>query len=222
MPKYPRREPFSHILLPGEFVKSAKILFCGLFFFILLGSSCSSIQKGLYISLIDKLSGDQVLENESNVKAFLKNIIKTPDDYLFLAYERTAVLYQVKRTKLLTHTYYLIIDKKTDEFYTLSYYGTKVAAYSRGAWMMNSDLDMSSYSSYISGKKSWDVARIDIDIDTLGTTQKIIEKMVSGISYYYRAHIKNKPGVDNCNTALWETLVMKKDSVSFIPLQTSR
>jgi hypothetical protein len=44
-------------------------------------------------------------------------------------------------------------------------------------------------------------------INTRETLRNIVNKINSGIMYYYNDHIINKPGVDNCNTALYEAIV---------------
>ena len=174
-------------------------------------SSCSSIQDRLYLSLIDVKSGDQILANECNVREFLQNILDSPEEYVITAYERCLTKDQRKRTKLMTHSYYVITNPSRNEYHTLSYSGTKFAIYSQGAWAMDTDLDTASYRNYLAGSRRWDVVEIIIvsNIDTEKTVRNIIKKMDEGIHYYYRDHLINKPGLDNCNTALWETLTLR-------------
>jgi hypothetical protein len=45
-------------------------------------------------------------------------------------------------------------------------------------------------------------------VDIRETLRNIIDKMDSGITYYYKDHITNRPNVYNCNTALYETIVL--------------
>ena len=179
------------------------ILLCFLF------SSCSSIQAGFYKLLIDKYNGNQILANEVNARAFLRNVLSMPDDYVVTAYERCLTTFHKKRTKLQTHSYYVFSKISTGEYHTISYYGTKVAFRSKGAWALDADSDTYSYYSYLSGKNNWDVVNIKVcnGIDTAKTVTNILGKMDSEVTFYYRNHIKKKPGKDNCNTALWETLV---------------
>jgi hypothetical protein len=158
---------------------------------------------------IDDNNGSQILQNENNVKSYLEEIAREYDDYEFSIYERIGIKHQAKRTKLLTHSYLIITRVSTGEFHTLSYYGTKFAPYSEGAWSMDSDSDLISYLAYVQGKNTWDVKRINIDIDTLRTIGKIIEKINSGISYYYLDHLDKRPNFNNCNTALRESVVTK-------------
>ena len=185
------------------------LLVVGLCFSVFFNSSCSSIQSGMYRIFMEGNSGDHVLENEKYAKTFLENILEAPYNFIMNAYERTLFRWQLKRTRLLKHSYYLITNINSGESDTLSYYGTKFAFYSTGAWTKNGNNDFLANSSYTSGNKRWGVAKIDADIDIEATIINILEEMDSGITYYYRAHVKPKTGFANCNTALWDTLVRK-------------
>jgi hypothetical protein len=177
-----------------------------LFSFVML--SCSSLQAGIYLTAVDKKDGDIILQKESEVKSFLEQIKPFSENYIITAYERRGVSFQIRRTKLLSHSYYVITDKD-GQYHTLSFYGTKIAFYSEGAWTMDADSDFSSYQAFIEGKNAWDVIEIKTEngIDTAKTAANIITKIESNIKYYFRDHINNKPDYDNCNTALQETLV---------------
>jgi hypothetical protein len=61
-------------------------------------------------------------------------------------------------------------------------------------------------------KTTEDTAEIMITngIDTMETVKNIIMKIDSDTTYYYRDHINNKPNMDKCNTALYETIVEEK------------
>jgi hypothetical protein len=165
----------------------------------------------VYLSSIDQNNGDKILANEVNVRSFLENILENPEDYNMSVYERCGVNFQIKRTKLVSHSYYAITNLNDGEYHTLSFYGTKIAFYSEGAWALDTDSDLSSYISLLKNDNIWDVAEIETSngIDTEKTVRNIIKKIDSDITYYYRDHIKNRSGVENCNTALWDTLVEK-------------
>ena len=109
----------------------------------------------------------------------------------------------------MTHSFYVITKPFTGEYHTLSFYGTKIAIHSKGAWAMDTDSDMSSYSIYTTKGKNWKIMEIETGngIDTAATVKNIIGKIDSCVTFYYRDHVKKKPGMNNCNTALWETLV---------------
>jgi hypothetical protein len=169
--------------------------------------SCASFRAGMYLLSIDNTSGEVILRREPNVRAFLQEVLRDPHRYTLAAYSRNTVALQIKRTKLLFHSYYTI-RADNGEYHTLSFYGTSMAFRSQGAWALDTDADMASYKMYLEGNNRWDVQEIltERGIDTRQTVENILCKMDSDVSYYYKDHIKNKAGVDNCNTALWETL----------------
>jgi hypothetical protein len=182
--------------------------------FFLLLSSCSSIQAGLYSSFVNENNVEEIITNEKNIKIFLENVLDRACDYAISVHERTLTRGQNKKTNLMRHRFYVIKALPSDEYRTLSFYGTKFAFYSQGVWILNSNSDVSSYEGYLSGKNKWDVAVIDKadDIDTAATAKKIIWKIENRVRYYYKDHVTDKPGVDNCNTAVKETLVRKHPS----------
>lgn len=173
-------------------------------------SSCSSLQAGMYLVSIDDKNGKTILQNEPDVKRFLEQVAASPENYSIKVFARTAVNFQFKRTELLTHSYYLILSPD-GEFHTLSFYGTEMSFYSKGAWALDANSDRSSYIMYMEGNNQWDVGDIFPEkiIDTQKTAANIVKRIGSGITYYYKDHVKNKPNVDNCNTALYETIVFE-------------
>jgi hypothetical protein len=175
---------------------------------VFINSSCSSLQAGIYLSSIDKNTGDDILKKEIVVREYLEKALENPGLYTMSVYERCAVNYQIKRTKLVTHSYYVITETEAGVFHTLSFYGTKIAMRSEGAWAMDADSDLMSYKSFLDGTNAWDVVEIHIEngIVTGETVRNILGKIDSAVTYYYRDHINDRPEADNCNTALWETV----------------
>ncbi|MDR0730284.1 MAG: hypothetical protein LBF63_01360 [Treponema sp.] len=178
---------------------------------VFINSSCSSIQAGIYLLSIDKEDGENILKKEIMAREYLETVLEKPNSYTISAYERCAVNYQIKRTKLVTHSYYVITETGTGVFHTISFYGTKIAISSEGAWAIDSDSDLASYISFLDGTNNWDVIEIYIKngINTGETVRNILRKIDSRITYYYNDHIYDRPNVDNCNTALWETIVKR-------------
>jgi hypothetical protein len=168
------------------------------------------LQAGFYLSSVG-INGREILENEAQVEQYLLAVLRDAGAYTVKAYERTGVSFQIKRTAVYTHAFYVIAADGT-EYHTLSFYGTKIAFYSEGAWILDADSDMASYKSFIEGANTWDVAEIVIGrgIDAEQTAANILAKIGSDVAYYYKDHINNKAGRDNCNTALWETLAEKE------------
>jgi len=193
-----------------SFVAEKKYILSGIIFLIIMFfGSCSSLQAGLYLISIED-DGDAVLENEPNVRKFLEYVIDSHENYLVRTFARTGISAQIRRTRLMTHTYFVIICINTGEYHTLSFYGTKFALTSRGAWAMNAHSDKTSYMMYLNGDNRWDVGEIYTEyiINVRETITNIIKKMDRGITYYYRDHIRKRPNVYNCNTAIYGTVVL--------------
>ncbi|MDR2536314.1 MAG: hypothetical protein LBD29_09830, partial [Treponema sp.] len=181
----------SLIIKQGAFmvwgIKKNVMLWGGIALNIFLFGACSSLQAGLYLVSIDDNNGKTILENESAVKTLLENMAASPEQYDMKAFARTGIGFQMKRTKLLTHSYYLFISNN-GEYHTLSFYGTKMSFYSEGAWALDSDSDIGSYRTYMQGNNKWDVTELfpEERIDVRKTIENILNKINSGITYYYK------------------------------------
>ena len=81
--------------------------------------------------------------------------------------------------------------------------------YSQGAWAINTVPDMKSYIGFRYGINEWGVQKMLINkgINTKMTIGNIISKIDDDITYYYNDHINDKNGMENCNTALQNTIV---------------
>jgi hypothetical protein len=171
-----------------------------------ISSSCASLQAGMYQIFIED-DEKQILQNEQQVKQYLEFVMNNNDNYIMKTFVRTVFRFQFKKTELMTHRYY-VINGPDNEYHTLSFYGTKMTFYSEGAWALDADLDITSYRMYLAGNNKWDVEETTPErgICVLKTIENIIRKMNSTITYYYKDHINDKANVDNCNTALHETL----------------
>jgi len=177
-------------------------------------SSCSSVQAGLYSSFVNEDNVGEIIANEKSIITFLENVLDKSDEYTLSVYERNLTKQQMKKTKLMHHRYYVIKSVSSDKYHTVSFYGTEMAFYSDGVWVMDSNSDRAASDGYIAGKNKWDVAVVvkDYEIEKEETIKNIISRIENRVSYYYRDHIKDRPGVDNCNTAVRETLVRKDTS----------
>jgi len=178
------------------------VLFCLLF------SSCSSI----YSSFVNEYNIDETIAKEKDLTVFLENILDKASEYGIFIYERTLTHGQKKKTKLMHHRYYVINALSSDEYNTMGFFGTSFSFYSQGVWILNSNSDISAYREYLSGGKNWDIAVIETPdhIDTAETIKKLIMKVENRTPYYYKDHLNDKPGFDNCNTAIMLTLVIKR------------
>jgi hypothetical protein len=160
---------------------------------------------------------ESILKNEIAAKTILEKMLIEPEYYTLKAYERTGINFQFRRTNLIVHSFY-VITNQDGEYHTLSFYGTEIAFYSEGAWIINGDADTQAYAMFLGGKNNWDVAEIrtENDIDVRETIRNIVKRIESDVTYYYKDHINNKPNMDNCNTALHETLVERRNK-NFAP-----
>lgn len=161
-----------------------------------------------YVETLD-ISKEDLIAEEKNVISYLKEIEQNPENYSIEAYERKALTdYPVKKFKLLTHSLYIITNEKTNETYTLSFNGTKKALYSEGAWGLNTATDIKSLNSFRNGDNSYSMMKIfnDYSIDPEKTAENIINSINSDTTYYAKDHVKDKPNMENCNTALYSTV----------------
>ncbi|MDR2536555.1 MAG: hypothetical protein LBD29_11060 [Treponema sp.] len=170
---------------------------------------CSSLQtKNVYEG-----EGDSVLPlGELQVLQFLEQLLELPEAYNIQAYSRRVFSPVMVKTRLMTHSYYIItsIEIKED-FHTLSFFGTALRAYSKGMWGLDTYKDIDSYRKYQEGKNIWKVEPIKTSrpINVEKTARKIQDKIYNtSLTYYYQDHIKDKPNKDNCNTALYETMTL--------------
>jgi hypothetical protein len=174
-------------------------------------NSCASVQGQLYF--VDRKTGGINISNEPNVKARLEEILCNPYLYNISVFERAPLRWQ-RPTRLWRHTFY-VINNSNGEYHTLSFYGTVFTFYSEGAWAFDTDYDYIPYSLYLDGKNEYSVSELwtPDKIDLVETLKNIIGKIdasINGsITYYLLDHVNDKPAMDNCNTALVETLVLK-------------
>jgi hypothetical protein len=151
------------------------------------------------------------MNNEPYVRDFLVSILETPENYNMELYKRTGISSQFKRTRLLEHSFYVITDQNGAS-HTLSFYGTAIAFISQGTWALDSDSDLGSYNMYLINSNKWDVTKIitDNSINVEATIKNIIKKIDMHVTFYYRDHIDKKPNMNNCNTAVKETIVFNR------------
>ncbi len=179
-------------------------------------SGCASLQASYYVLTAD-FNGDTVLEKEQKVRVELEQVIKNAKLYIIKAYSRSAISYNVKKTKDTTHSFYVFLNEN-GEFKTLSFCATRKLPSSEGAWALNTETDIESYENYIRKNNFWHVEEIKTQkgINTQETAKKILEKTNSNTTYYYRSTPNENDDTDNCNTALLETLVENQFTEDFV------
>jgi hypothetical protein len=180
--------------------------------YIFILADCASLHAYMYV-LTQGYDGNAVLQKEGEVKEILEGINENAEKYSIKAYTRTAISYKVKKTKETTHSFYIIMDE-WETYQTLSFSATGKWATSEGAWAINTDSDITSYEEYVGGENRWHVKEIEIKggINTIRTITNILNKINKGTTYYYRAKENKEDTLDNCNTALLETLVENENN----------
>lgn len=150
---------------------------------------------------------EDYIMKESEVKEYLEDIIQSPENYSIEGYQRRA-LGEGKKDSLRTHSLYVIKENNTDNKKTLSFNGTAKFPSSKGAWVINTETDVSGYNSLLKGNNSYDMSLIysSGQIDVQQTAQNIIQSINSNTGYYGLDHIINYPYVENCNTAFSNTV----------------
>ena len=154
-----------------------------------------------------------LIENEKNVEAYVKKIEQNPENYRMEAYNRKAMgAYLGKKDVVRMHSLYVITDETTGKKSTLSFNGTKLAVCSEGAWGLNTDMDVDSWNSYVNGDNDYDMVpyKITNGIDVQQTASNIIGSINSDISYMAFDHVWDWSNYENCNTALFNTLSVRK------------
>ncbi|MDR2835771.1 MAG: hypothetical protein LBV69_06170 [Bacteroidales bacterium] len=148
---------------------------------------------------------------EPDVKILLEEVYKFSENYTMSAYTRTAIKSNIKKSERYTHAYY-VIHNNTGQFYTLSFNGTQFSRYSNGVWAVNTESDLNSYISFLDGENIWSVEIMKSEniINVKETIFNILGKIDSHITYYYIDHLNKKVNMENCITALTETLVEKQ------------
>jgi hypothetical protein len=185
-----------------KIITAAVIVLC-----VLAMTGCTSLHAYMYVLAMD-YDGNAVLAKKENVKNLVLGIIENADNYTMRAFTRTAISYKIKKTENTSHSFYVITRGRGDAYQTLSFSATGKWATSKGAWAIDTDTDISSYGDYLEGINRWHVEEIETErgIDTLMTLTNVVEKMENNITYYYRAKVNNDDKIDNCNTAVLETL----------------
>ena len=184
-----------------------KIPFLLLALFLSINCSCTTIRIGIELLLRD-FDGSELIENEGQVKETLETILLTSENYTMTGYTRQVFSPELKRTPSLYHSFY-IISGSAMSFFTLSFTGTKKRMKSEGAWAINTESDMKSYISFKHGINEWEVQEISLDngINTEMTIKNILYRIDNNFNYYYNDQKNNMEGMENCNTALQNTLV---------------
>jgi hypothetical protein len=184
-----------------------KIQFLFPVLFLIAVASFPEIRVGLKLLLLN-YDGAKYIENEWRVKNTLEAILLEPENYTITGYTRRAFSPELKKTLSLYHSFYLVTSDDTS-FFTLSFNPAEKKFKSEGVWAINTGTDMESYVDFQSRTNEWEVREIFVNggINTEMTVRNILFKMENKINYYFNDHKNDIVGMENCNTALQNTLV---------------
>ena len=176
-------------------------------------SSCSSIPSNMRIEPIQELHGNtdaNSIDNQIYLIKFLENIINSEEKFTVEIFGRRTFSPFLIQTKLLTHSFY-VINLNNEKYYTLSFSGSNFKPYSDGFWVLNKEVDISSYRLFKEGINIWDVRNIlaENNIDAFLTLENVISAVKNGANYYFLDHYISKPNSFNCNSAIKETIALK-------------
>ena len=124
--------------------------------------SCSSIPGYMHIEPIQELHGNtdnNSIDNQIFLIKFLENIINSEEKFSVEMFGRRTFSPFLIQTKLLTHSFY-VINLNDEKYYTLSFSGSNFKPYSDGFWILNKEVDISSYRLFKEGINIWDVRNI--------------------------------------------------------------
>ena len=174
---------------------------------IMCASSCATVKLGVDL-LLRELNGDELINNEPQVRYRLQTILYEPENYSMAGFTRKVFSPETKRTPIFYHSFYVVTGKDTS-FFTLSFSGTRKTFRSKGAWAIDTASDTASYDSFIHGDNEWDVRMIQSSggINVEQTLARVIYRIDDNVKYYYNDHKNDIEGMENCNTALTNTYV---------------
>jgi len=157
-------------------------------------------------------SDKETILDQQYLIAFLEDIVNSQKEFSVKSFTRRTFSPLIKQTDLLKHSFYLI-DLNDWGYHTLSFSSADLKLFTEGMWVLNKETDISSYRLFVEGNNIWDVSNLFTEdlIDSYQTIKNIISAIKSSAKYYYRDHLKKKQNSFNCNSALYETVVLKQE-----------
>jgi hypothetical protein len=165
--------------------------------------------RAYYFVLTNDYDGETVLANENIAVANIEKVLQNHNGYTMKAFSRAAISHKVKKTPKTTHSFFVFFVS-IGNWHTLSFCATGKFTNSQGAWAWDIKYDVESYENFLLSPETnnWQVEEIifDNDIDVAATLQNVLNKIHSGITYYFRSDINPNDNHDNCNSALRESV----------------
>ena len=167
------------------------------------------------VKLVDpdgEISEKVRVEQEDKTKTKLRDMISSPEKYIMKSFIRKAFFaYKGDRSDTVKHSFYIAINKETNETFTLSFNGSNSLPSSKGYWWVDSNTDQISISTP-ENVKNWAVEETtpESGINVKKTAENILKRIEdSKIKYNALKEVRgiDSVSVDNCNTALESTRV---------------
>jgi hypothetical protein len=223
----------------GNNIMSEKLAFWFLFISINTFISCSSMQASIQANQrLNKAPEDVVRGDPINnvlVKEYLQNVLLSSEGREVKVYTRRAFSPNNKKNSIVFHMFYAYFKDGIME-HTLVFTATPEESEFDGSWMLDSYTDVESYILYTESSNPWEVEEYrgpkgEAVLDLIGTTNKILERLEKGYTFFGPASIRNIPWYhivwltivpppfspqvlmllsmhkDNCTSAVLETIV---------------
>jgi hypothetical protein len=199
--------------------------------------SCASIKANQDLNELPENIARGDPANPMRVKEYLQTVVSSPNGREVKAYHRRAYSVESKKTLFVSHSFYVFLKDGNME-HTLVFTATPKGSELNGCWMLDAHSDVESYELFTgSSENPWEVeayqkTKGEAGLDLLKTTQKILDRLDKGYTFFGAAHIRDFPwyhhlwmalvpppilawapmlilGIhtDNCNSAVLETMV---------------
>jgi len=201
---------------------------------------CASIQanEDLNKQPEDVARGDPL--NNQIVREYLHNVLLFPKGREVKVYTRRPFSPKNKKNFLMYHMFYVYLKNGRVE-HTLVFTATPQGAEYNGCWMLDAPTDVDSINLYLASSENiWEVEEYtgpkgETVLDMVKTTNKILERLESGYTFFGPSSIRNIPWYhilwltlvpppftpqvlmlislhkDNCTSAVFETIVWEEN-----------
>jgi hypothetical protein len=167
---------------------------------------CSSIQANRKLNEApeDVARGDPI--NNILVKEYLQTVAVFPEGREVKAYTRRAFSPNNKKSFFMFHMFYVYLKDGKME-HTLVFTATPEGSEFDGCWMLDAPTDIESYNLFLRSSNAWEVeeyqsSKGETVLDLKETTNKILERLEKGYTFFGPASIRNFPWYH----ILWMTL----------------
>jgi hypothetical protein len=206
-----------------------------LFLVIVSFANCASVKANNDLNELSENRSRGDPDNPVMVKAYLQEVLSSPENRAVKAYTRRAYSPETKKNLFVYHCFYVFFKDKIKE-HTLVFTATPKGSILDGCWMLDAETDVVSYDLFLEPDNPWEVEEYkggngETSLDLIKTTEKILERLDREYTFFGASHIKNIPwyhqlwialvpppvivwapimlvrNTDNCISAVLETMV---------------